>query len=244
MYYEGGKAPEREETEHYEGAQLRAYLDRRGVEYSDFAKMIGKSKNTVQSYFKSETLNKSNKASILAALNAKYEDVFGKLGFTPIHPKSITIQPVNVIENNDNTLLDILEVPAFARSGLGYARFFTEPMTERQFTKVPHQMLQEGVSPDDHLIVSVQDDSMQPILMPGYRMLAYKVQTNRLPALNSIILVDYRQELLIKELSDIDDVSNTIVLRSRNGGSTRRISLTEVKAVYHIYRYFDAQLTV
>lgn len=240
VYYGPEEAAQWDEQDFYEGYMLKDYLDRHNIPYAEFARMMDRSENTVQGYFGSEKLNKKNRVKVFDILGVSEAELFGNDGLAPNKNKT-NITSIHTIDETDSSLISVLYLPLSARSGTGYTNYFSLTMG-KQFTRVQESMLAEGIAADEHVVIEVGNDNMEPQLMPGFQMLAYKLASGQLPKLNSIVLVDYRGELIIKELSEIDDVSNSIVLRSTNGGATRKVLISELSAVYHIYRYFDAKL--
>lgn len=245
VYYETGKAPERDESEYFEGAMLRAYLDKHNIEYTELARRLGKSKNTVQGYFKTETLGKANRLSILDALNATYEQVFSGLAAHQVngHANGSTngsrIRPVEV---NNYQVRNILRIPIRARAGLGYESYFSDAPKEREYIPVSEDRLYPGIPEDRHVVVEVNGDSMEPVLEHGYEVLAYSLLPGQFPSLNRLVLVDFRDELTIKRLVGIDYIDETITLRSENGGAEARLPMSEIRSIYHVYDYYKARL--
>ncbi|MBN8826476.1 MULTISPECIES: S24 family peptidase [unclassified Spirosoma] len=251
IYYPEGKVPEREEAEFHEGSLLRAYLDSKNIEYSEFARMLNKSKNTVQGYFKTEAFSKSNKSSILKALSATEADVFGGVPAYPAPARirqyvneepAATYERLRPIRVDDTDMFNVLRIPIRARAGLGYHAYFNENQDELQYNRVPGGKIYPGVPPERHVIVEVNGDSMEPVMEHGYEMLAYELPHGHFPNYVKYIMVDFRDELTIKSLAAIDYIEGTLTLRSLNGGAEMRISMDEIRKAWHVYDYYKAKL--
>lgn len=252
--YHVGTAPQREEAEFYEGQMLRNYLDRQGIEYSELARRIDKSKNTVQGYFKSKILGKANREAILKALDISYDQLFQtplliKPGFAGGGPSVASeVGPDYVSPRiwpallNDMGLVSIRRMPISARAGYGYHAFYSDAPVEREYVPVSGDRLMPGVAVERHVIVEVNGDSMEPVMEHGYEVLAYEMSEGQYPSLGKFVLVDFRDELTIKRLVGIDWVANTITLRSENGGAELRLPMSEIRRVYHVYDYYKARL--
>ncbi|WP_460983717.1 S24 family peptidase [Spirosoma fluminis] len=234
MQWPVGELPARPPIQH-QGQLLRDYMDRHGPLDSELASRMGKSKSTVSKYFDTASFEFNTRDAILSALGASYDEVFG----SPEQPQpSRRIRPVEVSEAG----FSIVKIPIRARAGLGYVAYFTGPETEREHVTIPPDKLYAGVKPDDHNIVEVNGDSMEPELKAGYEMLAYRLKPGQFPHLNKIVLVDFRDELTIKRLAAIDWVDHTVTLRSDNGGAELRVPMADIRHIWHVYDYWRARL--
>ena len=229
-----GQIPDRPPLRH-EGQMLRAYLDRHGPSDTELGARLNKAKSTVSKYFDSASFESDTRQAILKALDATYEDVFGD-GLTSSAKSAV--QRVRLGERS----VSIVKIPLYARAGIGYVAFFSGPLTEREYVDVHPDKLYQGVKADNHAVVVVNGDSMEPELKAGYEMLAYELKNGSLPSINKIVLVDFRDELTIKRLAAVDWVHHTITLRSDNGGAEMRLPMAEIRRIWHVYDYHKARL--
>ena len=137
-------------------------------------------------------------------------------------------------------LLPILKTPLYARAGMGYTAYFNRPPEEQEWDFVPENKLYPGVDPESHTIVTVNGDSMEPTLLAGWEMLAYKLPEGAFPRLDKIVMIDYKDELIIKRLTKVDWQDNFIVLQSDNGNQNFEIPMDEIRAIYHVYNVHNA----
>ncbi|RYC70824.1 LexA family transcriptional regulator [Spirosoma sordidisoli] len=237
--YHAEGAPE-ESEKMYEGQMLRAYLERNGIEQAELARLLNKSKTTLAGYLKSVNLNQKNKTAILNALKATEMDVFG---FAKRQLPNYENGPrVRSVEVGGLRMVDIIRIPISARAGYGYDAFFADVPSEREYIPVSEDRLYPGVHEDRHVIVEVNGDSMQPVLEPGFEVMAYRMPDGMFPPLNKIVLVDFHEQLTIKRLVGVDWMGKSVTLRAENGGAELKLPMAEIRAIYHVYDYYKARL--
>ncbi len=228
----GQTVPERPPHRH-EGQMLRDYLDRNGPSDKELAARIGRSPSTVSKYFASATFDSDTRQSILTALNVPYHEIFDTDS-----GKRREIFPLRTTEEG----VYVVRIPLRARAGLGYTAYFAGPETEREYVAVALDKLYPGVKQQEHAVVVVNGDSMEPVLEHGYEMLCYRLPPEQFPHINKIVVVDFRDELTIKRLAAVDWVDKTITLRSDNGGAEMRLPMAEIRGIWHVYDYHRARL--
>ncbi|MBD2753828.1 S24 family peptidase [Spirosoma validum] len=137
-------------------------------------------------------------------------------------------------------LLPVLKTPLYARAGMGYTAYFNRPPEEQEWDYVPENKLYPGVAAEDHTIVTINGDSMEPTLLAGWEMLAYKLPEGLYPRVEKIVMLDYKDELIIKRLAKVDWQNNTITIQSDNGRMKVEIPMDEIRQVYHVYNIHNA----
>ncbi|MBO0947563.1 LexA family transcriptional regulator [Fibrella forsythiae] len=226
----------------HEGKALKEWMDRAGIQQAELARRLEKGKSTVNQYFKSASLSAENKKVILQALGAKYDDVFGQaqdLSSAEIANEFRRIRPVSVEAMNR---VMVMRIPVNARAGFGYQAFFGDNPKELEYVPISEDRLYPGIRPEDHGIIVVNGDSMEPLLQPGFEVLLYRMPPGTFPKPGKIVVVDFQDELIIKRLRSVDYVGETVVLRSDNGGDELKLSMGDIRQVYHVYDYYKSRL--
>lgn len=151
------------------------------------------------------------------------------------------VRPVQV-GSSTTELISILKTPLYARTGFGYSTYMNRPPNEQEWDYISPSKLYPGVPAEDHTIVTINGDSMEPMLQAGWEVLAYKKAKGTFPRLNKVVMLDFQDELIIKRLVNVDWVEHTITVQSDNGGAQMRIPMDSIREVYHVYDYYRAQL--
>lgn len=150
------------------------------------------------------------------------------------------LRPIRVLDSSG--LIPILKTPLYARAGFGYTAYLNRPPEEQEWESIPANKLYPGVSPEDHTIVTVNGDSMEPRMEAGWEMLAYKLPEGQFPRIGKIVMLDYRDELIIKTLVDVDWQKHLITVQSYNNKELKEIRMDEIRRVFHVYDYHKAML--
>lgn len=238
-YWPGGSNGVPSRSERHEGRILGDWMQREGITQAELARRMEKAKSTVSKYFQSMTLDAENKAQILKVLGTDYDTVFGGSEVVAERRMGYRLRPVALASY---TTVPVLRVPVSARAGFGYQAYFSDVATDQEYVPITEDRLYPGVKADLHVVVEVNGDSMEPILRPGFEVLAYKMRAGLFPKTGKIVMVDFRDELLIKKLSAVDYVAETIVLKSENGGEEMKIAMSEIRTVWHVYDYYKSRL--
>lgn len=229
-----------------EGQRLAEYLAMKNISWPELAERMGREPSTVWEYQNTAQFRPDRRAALIKALGYEAEElVFGsskpvaeEIGPTYTAMRHVQIDPVQPVM--------MLRIPIRARAGFGYHAYFdSENSADRHYVAVSPDRLFPGVKLEDHVIVEVNGDSMEPVLEHGFEVLAYRTYQNgsgNLPALNRIVLVDFRDELTIKRLVGVDYITDTVTLRSENGGAEMRVLLSEIRTIWHVYDYYKARL--
>lgn len=233
MLWPAGQIPDRPPHRH-EGQLLRDYLDRNGPSDKELAARIGRSPSTVSKYFDSASFDSDVRQAILSALNVNYDEIFGNPGSR----NNREMFPLRTTEES----VYVVRIPLRARAGLGYSAYFCGPETEREYVAVALDKLYPGIKQQEHAVVVVNGDSMEPVLEHGYEMLCYRLPSEQFPGINKIVVVDFHDELTIKRLAAVDWVAKTITLRSDNGGAEMRLPMVDIRGIWHVYDYHRARL--
>lgn len=254
-YHAANWSPENDPTATIkEGAMLAGFMDRHGISWVALGKQMGVSKAASTQYQHTQGFHAAKKVAIMEALKKLTSDeglteadVFATppnvaVSVSATHPAPATgkILPVNVLERD--AAVRLMRIPVRARAGFGYTAYFNAPVNEQEFMDVSSNKLYPGVKAEDHKIVEVNGDSMEPQLQSGFEMLAYKLPAGQFPKMNKIVMVDFHEELVVKRLVGIDWVDRTVTLRSDNGGTEMRIPMDEIRGIWHIYDYYRARL--
>ncbi|MBD2702308.1 S24 family peptidase [Spirosoma sp. BT702] len=154
--------------------------------------------------------------------------------------KPVNLRPIRIAQSFD--LVPILKTPLYARAGFGYTAYLNRPPEEQEWESIPFDRLYPGIPPEDHTIVTINGDSMEPRLEAGWEMLAYKTANNEFPRIGKIVMLDYKDELIIKTLVEINIQKRTITVQSYNNKETREIPMDEIRRVFHVYDHWKAFL--
>ncbi|WP_338876933.1 S24 family peptidase [Spirosoma sp. SC4-14] len=158
----------------------------------------------------------------------------------PYHNDRAKLKGIRIADNVD--LVPILKTPLYARTGYGYAAYPTRPPEEQEWEFIPPYKLYPGIKPEDHTIVTINGDSMEPRLKAGFEMLAYRLPDGELPRVGKIVMLDYRDELIIKSLVKVDWDNKEITVESDNTREQRIIKMEEIRRVFHVYDYHKGLL--
>jgi transcriptional regulator with XRE-family HTH domain len=126
----------------YQGKKFKEYVTRKGLSIIRIAEKLGVSRNTIYTYFKSESLQRETVTNIITKLNTTEAEIWGSDGKTQrleAIPKFVYPDPA-MFEGNDHKYaysdegviaMRVKIVPAKAQ--LGYFRSFGDPEYLEQF---------------------------------------------------------------------------------------------------------------
>jgi len=240
-----------------EGSQLEKFIRTHGITWTGLANAMGKSKMTTTQYQRTARFHADKKNEILAGLTSVLkrpvtaEEIFAQELISD-SPVEAIIKPLPLATGEPDIMVRRISVAA--RASFGYEAFNNATILgDNIFLGIPKEKLWPGTKvsslPDggiktdpEHVVIEVNGDSMEPQLQSGFEMLAFRVQDGTLPKIDSVVVVSFNNEVVVKRLVAIDLVDKNITLRSDNGGSEMRIPMSDIRCIYRIYDYYKARL--
>lgn len=239
-YLKTGRGPVRGQqaytapTDH-EGERLKHYLEVNHLEWADLAQKIGVERSVAWSYQKTARFTLSVREKLQAAgLEGLDEAVFSGVVSEPAKRYG-SLHPVVAVQSDT---IQVPLLPLAARASFGYQTYLNRPEGEGEFLPVSPTLLYDSVPAERHVVVEVNGDSMEPTMRHGYRMLAYELVAGRYGRVGEVLMVDFRDELIIKRLAGLDFASGSMTLESDNGGKQLRIPFDEIRKVWHVYTWY------
>lgn len=234
------------------GETLNGLRIKNGLTLKDVGERVGKSKQMIGYYESNKNQPTIDTLSSLAELFGvpvsvlleESQSVYTGSGVSSQKEKPDKhhdrLIPVRVAEDHEQVMIEV--IPISARAGFGYVAFMNRPAQEKEYQPVPTSWLKAGVAHEDHSIVEVDGDSMEPKLTKGSKVLTYRLAPGMFAKLGKIVMIDFMDELIIKRLVAVDWMNSSITVKSDNGGMQMTIPMKDIRAMHHVYRVYDAEL--
>lgn len=241
MYHPGGKAPARPQPLK-QGEQLKLYVQQHGGP-TELAKRLGVTAATVVGYYSTANLSEATKEAIAKAYDITIDELF-RVSYTT--PKPIDYISSGVLPNRQlfvtEDMVRISRIPVVARDTFDFEQFLSNLNEEEGSVTIPHQFIRR---PALHAIIEVNGDDMQSSLPAGHEVLAYVMEATDWPYAKNIVVIEYRDQFVIKRVYDNGLLTTGLLTLSSDNptaGGVFRIPREEIRRMWQVVRSLGGPL--